>query len=693
MEPSREIFWNIQFGEILYILAVIVLAIFIYAIYRRYKLWHLGKNEERSGHIGKRIWAFLVTGVVDGLLHRKFFGLADNLGHRRFSIKDLKPSELYPGIIHFLIFSGCIVFLLGAFLDFISHYFFHFMHGNFYLGYSVVVDVFGILALIGVILAVFRRYVQKPDRLDNKGQDLTALLLIFFVILTGFIVEGLRIAATELETAPDWAPWSPGGYVLALGFSGLSRNALLTWHQVWWWLHMLIALGAITYVSLYWNRLWHIVIAPLNVFFRPLESRGALVREDFTTIGKFGVAQIEDLTWKQILDLDACVRCGRCQDACPAYASGKPLSPKKVIQDLKDSWLERAASLARNKSKVEITNPGNAGRTLSDAVTEEVIWECTTCGACMEVCPVAIEHVPKIIGIRRELVEMRAKFPQELLTLFENMEQRSNPWGIAPGDRVKWAVDIDAKSFDASETEYLFYVGCAGAFDARNRRVTLAIAEILNAAGISWGILGKDEMCCGDSLRRLGNEYVFDRMVRENVKMFEEKGVNKIITQCPHCYSTLKNDYRQYGVELEVFHHTELINKLIKEGKLKLNPAGDLGKVVFHDSCYLGRYNEIYEEPRDAVTSVTGQAPTEMKNNNERSFCCGAGGGRMWMEEPVGKLINVVRVEEALKKDPGTICVCCPYCMTMFEDGIKDEKAADRVQVLDLAEIVAAALK
>lgn len=238
----------------------------------------------------------------------------------------------------------------------------------------------------------------------------------------------------------------------------------------------------------------------------------------------------------------------------------------------------------------------------------------------------------------------------------------------------------------------MFYVGCFGAFDARSRRVSLAISKILNASGISWGILGKEELCCGDSLRRLGNEFVFDRMVQDNIRIFKEKGIKKIITQCPHCYNTLKNDYRQYGVELEVIHHTEFINDMIKAGKLKLN-AKDLGNVVFHDSCYLGRYNGIYEAPRNVIASVTGHAPIEMERRNDRSFCCGAGGGRMWMEESTGKRINAVRVEEALKKDPGTICVCCPYCLTMFEDGLKAKKADDRVQVLDLAEIVSGALK
>jgi Fe-S oxidoreductase len=290
--------------------------------------------------------------------------------------------------------------------------------------------------------------------------------------------------------------------------------------------------------------------------------------------------------------------------------------------------------------------------------------------------------------MRRDLVEMRAKFPEELLSFFENMEQRSNPWGIAPAERTKWASGIDVKPFESGKTEYLFFVGCYGAFDARSRRVTLALSRILNAGGISWGILGKDEFCCGDSLRRLGNEFAFDRMARDSIKMFQERGVKKIITQCPHCYNTLKNDYRQYGAELEVVHHTELINTLIQEGKLKLNGAKNLGKLVFHDSCYLGRYNLIYDAPRQALATATGQHPVEMGRRRDKSFCCGAGGGRMWMEESVGKRINVARVEEALHENPDTVCVCCPYCMTMFEDGLKDKDADDKVQVLDLAEIV-----
>jgi len=306
----------------------------------------------------------------------------------------------------------------------------------------------------------------------------------------------------------------------------------------------------------------------------------------------------------------------------------------------------------------------------------------------MEVCPVFIEHVPRIVDMRRNLVEMEARFPEELRAFFENMEQRSNPWGIAPADRVKWASGLDVKPFEAGKTDYLFYVGCAGAFDARSRRVTLAVARLLDAAGVSWGILGKSELCCGDSLRRLGNEYDFERMAKENIKVFVESGVKRVITQCPHCYSTLKNDYRQYGVELEVLHHTEVISDLIEAGKLDLKVAGDLGNVVFHDSCYLARLNEVREAPRRALTSAIGGASAEMERSRQNTFCCGAGGGRMWMEESTGKRINVARVEQALEKEPDTICVCCPYCMTMFEDGLKDKDADGRVRVLDLAEIV-----
>jgi Fe-S oxidoreductase len=305
-------------------------------------------------------------------------------------------------------------------------------------------------------------------------------------------------------------------------------------------------------------------------------------------------------------------------------------------------------------------------------------------------CPVFIEHVPKIISMRQHLVMEKAQFSEELIAFFENSEQRFNPWGIAPTDRAKWAQDLDITIMsEGEEVEYLFYVGCAGAFDSRNRQVTTALTSILNTANLSWGILGTEEKCCGDSQRRLGNEYVFDQLVRDNIEIFNKYGIKKIITYCPHCFSTLKNDYKQFGVNFEVIHHTQLIHSLLKQGKIKLQGSTN-GKTVLHDSCYLGRYNQIYNEPREILKAASqGTAPLEMKRCGQESFCCGAGGGRMWMEELIGKRIYLERTQEALKINPATIAVACPYCMTMFEDGIKDEKAQDQVKVKDIAEIVA----
>jgi Fe-S oxidoreductase len=388
------------------------------------------------------------------------------------------------------------------------------------------------------------------------------------------------------------------------------------------------------------------------------------------------------------LDSFSCTECGRCQKVCPASITGKPLNPRAVVHDIKVNLLENGSLLKRGEKPVKPL----IGEFGEGSVSEESIWGCTTCGACMEVCPVFIEQMPKIIQMRRHLVETEARFPEELLNLFENMEGRSNPWGIAPSERTKWCSQLEVKPFEKHTTEYLFYVGCAGSFDSRNKHVSVSVAQLLDKAGISWGILGKDEKCCGDSVRRLGNEYVFDKMATENVAIFKEKGVKKVITQCPHCFTTLKNDYRQYGIELEVIHHSELLRNLVQDGRLKPDTSrADFGSVVFHDSCYLGRHNDVYDAPRETIEAATGSAPVEMDRNRNNAFCCGAGGGRMWMEEHAGERINLTRVKEAVEQKPDTICVACPYCLTMFEDGLKDVKA-EGVRVRDVAEVMAEAV-
>ena len=645
--------------------------VFGYRGYQLFRYLFLGREEEKFGHLVKR--ALTAIG---------------HLFIQKCQFKNLTRRDR-AGVGH--------MFMVWGFLLFVIYYLFFIviasgfgisevMENNLvYALYTWVMDIVAPFIMIGALWGIIRRYIIKPSRL--QGQQTFGAMVILFTVLIHPVTHLGKIA-TQIAAAH-----SPAGLGIATPPISTALSRLFTdtaslgmWHSVWFWSHWGFVLFVLIIIG--YTRYLHVIAGMLNDLLRSAPPMGMPSRINLKDPETFGAAKITDFTRKQLLDLYACVEPGYCQEVCPATITGKPLSPQLVIHDLKVNLLKNGPLVIQNKEPVlPLIGDGQEG-----SVSEEVIWECTTCGACMEVCPVYIEHVHHIIDMRRALVQLRAKFPEELLPFFENIEQRSNPWGIAPGERVKWAAEIEVKPFEAGKTEYLFYVGCAGAFDARNRQTSLAMAKILDAGGISWGILGRDELCCGDSLRRLGNEYVFDRMAKENIKMFEERGVEKIITRCPHCYTTLKNDYRQYGVELEVIHHTELINNLIKEGKLKLNETGDLGNVVFHDSCYLGRYNMIYEAQREALASVIGRVPTEMERHHNRSFCCGGGGGRMWMEEPIGQHINVARVEEALEEDPRTICVCCPYCITMFEDGLKDKGAEEKVQVLDLAEIVARAL-
>ncbi|HEX7576385.1 MAG TPA: (Fe-S)-binding protein [Candidatus Methanoperedens sp.] len=550
----------------------------------------------------------------------------------------------------------------------------------------VLIEIASVLAFLAVCIAMVRRLIFPPSYMEARSWDAFIILGLIALLMVAFFGLHASEIAGGSEVAASYMPVSK--FVSSTFLMNVQIESLNNYIDAFWWLHAIVLLGFLNYLP--YSKHMHILTGIPNVFFKSLTKVNTQPREEFKKGNVFGVGQINLFTWKDLIDSYSCTECGRCSDNCPATNTGKSLNPRLVIHDIKVNLLKNGPLINKKETPVmPLIGGGGEG-----SVSQEVLWACTTCGACMEVCPVYIEHVPKIVDMRRNLVEMNAKIPDELVSFFENMEQRSNPWGIVPADRIKWAADINVKPFETGKTEYLFYVGCFGAFDARSRRISIAISKILDASGLSWGTLGKDELCCGDSMRRLGNEFVFDRMTKDNIKIFKDKGIKKIITQCPHCYNTLKNDYRQYGMELEVIHHTELINNLRKSGKLTVNVnETDLGNVVFHDSCYLGRYNGIYDAPREVIASVTGRAPTEMERRRDKSFCCGAGGGRMWMEESEGTRINVARVEEALKKDPRTICVSCPYCLTMFEDGLKSIKADDKVQVMDVAEIVSRGLR
>ncbi|MDA8413232.1 MAG: heterodisulfide reductase-related iron-sulfur binding cluster [Desulfobacteraceae bacterium] len=642
-------------------LLIASLAVFAWGCWKRLGLIALGRPEDRFDRIPTRIGEMLLYAF----------------GQKRVLAKPF-------GINHSVIFWSFLVLLIanGEFM----------LHGVFpsislerlpegiYHPLLLVLDIVSLLALVAVIIAAVRRTISPPFPEARTTEAFFILSLIALLMLAFFGINASRMAGGEMAGAVGWLPVS--GWLAQFVPPSQAQPV----YAICWWLHAVALLSFMNYLP--YSKHMHILTAIPNCFFQRLERPNTVPREEFKAGNTFGVAQVDRYSWKDLLDSFSCTECGRCQQVCPASITGKPLNPRAVVHDIKVNLLANGSRLKQGQQP-EVPLIGAQGE---GSVSEESIWGCTTCGACMEACPVFIEQMPKIVMLRRHLVETDANFPEELLNLFENMEGRSNPWGIAPSERTKWCSQLEVKPFERDQTEYLFYVGCAGSFDSRSKHVSLALAQLLDKAGVSWGILGKEEKCCGDSLRRLGNEYVFDRMARENVALFTERGVKKVITQCPHCFSTLKNDYRQYGIELEVIHHSELLRDLVRAGRLKLDTTtGALGATVFHDSCYLGRHNDVYDAPRQVIEMATGAAPAEMGRTRNNAFCCGAGGGRMWMEEHTGERINLTRVNEALQEKPDTICVACPYCLTMFEDGLKDVNA-EGVRVRDVAEVMAEAV-
>ena len=643
------------------ILFIASIMLFIWSCMRRFSLVAIGKPENRFNNFPARIRDTFIYAFVQKRVLQKAFGLNHFILFWSFMVLLLANGEFVAkGLNH-----GITFMVLPAMI-----------HNPLYF----LFDLVSLFALICVIVAGIRRIIAPPYPEAVTLDAYFILSMIAGLMIAYFNLHGVEIAAGELTAT---MPVSTAvGNMFYAGITPEKAFPLLTF---WWWLHAIIFLVFLNYLP--YSKHMHILSSIPNVYFRRQGKANTLPTETFVKGEKFGVNSVDQFTWKDLFDSYSCTECGRCQNVCPATTTGKPLNPRQIIHDLKVNLLTNGPVIkAGGISTLPLIGSNGDG-----SITEDQIWSCTSCGACMEVCPVFIEQMPKILQLRRHLVETKAHFPEELLNLFENMEQRSNPWGMAPTERTKWCSQLNVKPFDKT-CNYLLFVGCAGAFDNRNKQVTTAMATILDAAGVSWGILGKEEMCCGDSLRRLGNEFIFDKMARENTKLWQEKGVKKIITMCPHCFSTLNNDYRQYGFEGEVIHHADLINELLANGRIKLKKTVDMGKLIFHDSCYLGRHNDIYDSPRSVISKATGKKAIEMDRNREQSFCCGAGGGRMWMEEHLGTRINIERVDEALKKNPDTVCVTCPYCMTMFDDGLKD-KNADKVAVRDIAEIVAEGLR
>lgn len=642
-----------------------------FAFRRLYRLLRLGKNENLFSELPQRIGIF--TKVVLG--QSKLF------------------KDFWPGLQHAIIFWGFIVITIGT-MEMIIEGFFHGFTFEF-LGpaYDVIVylqDFLHPLVLLAVVYGLLRRLVFMPKRLPatwaKKREAVFVLILTGTLMFANIMSFGGFVLGNHPLGHAEWRPFSVWIANLLAG-QGLTPDQGVSIGYFFWCIHIFTVFAFGAYIPR--SKHLHIIAAGPNAFLARLKHRGTFAPINFAdeTQTVYGVGKITQFSWKDILDTYSCTQCGRCNEFCPTATTGKPLKPMNLVEDIKHHLFDVGDKLIADKNaEVEPMVSEKTG------LTEETIWACTTCRACVEACPVMIEHVDKIVDMRRNLVLMEGKMPAELQVTMKNWETQSNPWGMSPDVRDEWAKSLNvARLADKPQAEFLFYVGCAGSFNDRNKKISTSFVKILQKAGIDFAILGKEELCNGETARRAGNEYLAKTMIDANIAVLQKYNVKKILTTCPHCFNTLKNEYPDFGFKAaEVLHHTDFIDQLIKSGKIVpvQDSQKDSIKVAFHDSCYLGRYNDIYEAPRAVLKSFGGDV-LELPRNKKQGLCCGAGGARMWMEETIGKRINVERVEEALETKPDLIAAGCPFCQVMISDGVTEKGAAEKVAVVDIAEFVA----
>jgi Fe-S oxidoreductase len=636
-----------------------------------------------------------------------------------------------PGIAHFFTFWGFIVvqfgllnLMLGAFNASLP-----LLGGN--RVFASVLDAFVLFVLLALALFTFRRAVLNPKQLQSKLHGpldgYIILGLIFLVIATLALVESFEYAAT------NGAAWTPIGSWIGPAFTGFGTAANISAFRILWWVHILTVLFFLVYLPR--SKHLHLMATPFNVFFRNHGAKGALpLMENLEEREDYGVSKPEQFTWKQLLDGYACTECGRCNTVCPASNTGKPLFPKEIVLGVKEALLVQSGTILGenslwNRLGGKSTEIGDFASEQEEShkpmvggiISTDALWACTSCRACMEICPVSIEHVPTIIDMRRHLVMEESDFPQEVTPVFNNIERNANPWEISNDRRAEWAAGLDIPLMSENpEADVLYWVGCMGSFDERNKKVATAVAKILKAARVNFAILGPEEWCTGDPARRIGNEYLWQMMAQQNIETLNSYGLNIddqqdhhamnghapgngvagpapkhriIITACPHCFNTIKNEYPQLGGNYDVMHHTVFIDKLLSEGKITLPEGFDRRKLTYHDPCYIGRYNDIYDEPRRVLTVLNSNGVTEMRRHRNKSFCCGGGGGRAWMEERIGKRVNQTRVKEALETGAEVLAAACPFCITMFDDGVKGVEAEESLKIEDISEIVARAIE
>jgi len=631
------------------------------------RLMLIGKPSARWDHVSARLLSVLVN----------------VLGQAR-----LLRGDFWPGLMHATIFWGFCILTLGT-----IEFFGTGVTEAFYLpllsntpAYLILQDAFSLGVIAAIAYAMFRRLVTKPRRLTLSIEGLFILLMILGLMVTDLAADASRIV---LAPAPS-DHWQFAGRALASVLAGLPRGAVEALFQVAWWSHAVLLLGFLVYLP--YSKHLHVMAAPFNVFFGPQTPKGRFPTADLENAESFGVGTIAEFTWKDLFDLYNCTECGRCTSGCPANISGKELDPKWLILNLREHLQEGGQGL--------ISKAGNGGNEtahevpmVGGAIKDNVLWACTTCRWCVDACPVFIEHVPKIVDMRRWLVLTESRFPAELQPTFRNLETNGNPFQLSWQTRTDWAKDLGVKVMsDVNEAEYLYWVGCYGSFDERNKKVARAFVKLLQSAGVDFAILGNEEKCTGEPARRLGHEYLYQTLAQGNIETLKRYRFQTIVTACPHCFNTIRNEYPDFDGRFKVIHHSELLDELVASGRLRV-ARNRSERITYHDACNLGRYNDVYEEPRRVLASTSRGALLEMSLNRKKGFCCGGGGGRAWMEENEGRRVSQVRVEQAMEVKPDILASACPFCLTMFEDGVKSKEVADKIKTRDIAEVLAESLE
>ncbi|MBX7220805.1 MAG: (Fe-S)-binding protein [Blastocatellia bacterium] len=651
----------------------------------------LGKPENRLDNLGARIKNMLIVALAQKKILR----------------------DPGAGFLHLFVFWGFMVLTVGTVEVILEGFYTPFTEvavehvplakSTIYPLLTIMQEFFGILVLLAAVILIFRRYVNPPKRFSgaemkpDSRMDATVILsLIITLMVTMFIANGLHptTIATEVAMRPV------AGQVLKLfgGNPATKTNTII--FEAAWWVHIAVVFGFLNYLP--YSKHLHVLTSVPNVLFSSLGSSGHLTKMNLEDENAefFGVSDIDHLTWKQLFDGLTCTECGRCTSVCPANNTGKPLSPRKIMMDIRDRLWDKGPVLVAQGGKNDAGAEGSqdektkeilAERLISEKfITPEELWSCTTCQACVHECPVNIEHVPTIVDMRRYLVLTEADFPGELQTLFTNLENKYSPWAFSHSARADWSEGMNIKTMSMAQAqgediEVLFWVGCAGSYDDRYRKVVQSVARLLQKANIKFAILGKEEKCTGDPARRAGNEYLAQSLITENVETMNGYGVKKVLTSCPHCFNTIKNEYPEFGGNYEVMHHSQYLSQLVAEKRITLTQKIE-ATAVYHDSCYLGRSNNVYDAPRQTLVQIGGMKLKEMERSRDKGMCCGAGGARMFMEENIGTRVNVERARQALETKPDVVASACPFCMTMMNDGVKAHEST--VKVFDIAELL-----